>query len=430
MPRINYIVDFFLALMVMVTLLGNLVGKREKNKQSGVFNGMLFFDMLMLFCNSIVLFIIHNHLSAESAGWRFIRRLFDGAVNFSYYCILALFLYFLTEIIAERQKVPYWVVNLGVVVCMFYGLLWFISEFNGIIYSYEQGQIVKGSLYEFGQYGGYLVAALSLYLIIYGRKTFRRMEILIMLLFVAVPLIGAGLRQLFPDIQFMPIVLTLSLMIQQSFIQMNREFIIQEQKAELEKARTDIMMTQIRPHFIFNALNVIYILCDISVERAKEGIDVFAEYLRENFRALGNSETVSFKQELKHIENYLTIEKLRFDDQLEIVYDIRCEDFKVPPLSLQPLVENAVRHGIQKKKGGGAVRIGSRELDDCYLIEIIDDGEGFEVTEELLHGDKENRHIGMSNSRYRLEKMCHARIEVDSKIGKGTEVRIRIPKKV
>ena len=430
MPRINYIVDFFLALMVMVTLLGNLVGKREKNKQSGVFNGMLFFDMLMLFCNSIVLFIIHNHLSAESAGWRFIRRLFDGAVNFSYYCILALFLYFLTEIIAERQKVPYWVVNLGVVVCMFYGLLWFISEFNGIIYSYEQGQIVKGSLYEFGQYGGYLVAALSLYLIIYGRKTFRRMEILIILLFVAVPLIGAGLRQLFPDIQFMPIVLTLSLMIQQSFIQMYREFIIQEQKAELEKARTDIMMTQIRPHFIFNALNVIYILCDISVERAKEGIDVFAEYLRENFRALGNSETVSFKQELKHIENYLTIEKLRFDDQLEFVYDIRCEDVKVPPLSLQPLVENAVRHGIQKKKGGGAVRIGSRELDDCYLIEIIDDGEGFEVTEELLHGDKENRHIGMSNSRYRLEKMCHARIEVDSKIGKGTEVRIRIPKKV
>jgi sensor histidine kinase YesM len=122
----------------------------------------------------------------------------------------------------------------------------------------------------------------------------------------------------------------------------------------------------------------------------------------------------------------LYIEKLRFDDLLNIEYDIQATDFVLPLLSVQPLVENAVKHGVGMKEDGGTVRISSRETETAYEVVIEDDGVGFDVNEQKDDG---RSHVGMENTKRRLKEMCGAEIVIESEVGKGTTARVIIPKK-
>ena len=142
--------------------------------------------------------------------------------------------------------------------------------------------------------------------------------------------------------------------------------------------------------------------------------------------SLKQTKAVPFEQELSHLKNYLYIEKLRFDDLLNIEYDIQATDFEVPQLSIQPIVENAVKHGVGMAEDGGTVTIATRETDDAYEVIVSDDGVGFDVNAPKK--DDGRSHIGMENTRKRLKDMCAAELIITSKVGEGTTVRVVIPK--
>ena len=186
------------------------------------------------------------------------------------------------------------------------------------------------------------------------------------------------------------------------------------------------MVSQIRPHFLYNALTSIAMLCELDPKTAKEATIAFSKYLRGNMDSLKQTKAVPFEQELSHIKNYLFIEKLRFDDLLNIEYDIQTTDFEVPQLSIQPLVENAVKHGVGIAEDGGTVTISTRETDDAFEVIISDDGVGFDVNAPKK--DDGRSHIGMENTRKRLKEMCGADIIIESEVGKGTTARVIIPK--
>ena len=116
---------------------------------------------------------------------------------------------------------------------------------------------------------------------------------------------------------------------------------------------------------------------------------------------------------------------MRFEDELDIVYDIQAQDFFLPALTVQPLVENAVKHGVGDTLNGGMVKISSKELDDCFEIEISDNGAGFDT--ESISNDNET-HVGIDNVRSRLELMCNGSLEIESELGKGTTVTVKIPR--
>ncbi|MBO6163138.1 MAG: histidine kinase [Eubacterium sp.] len=128
----------------------------------------------------------------------------------------------------------------------------------------------------------------------------------------------------------------------------------ERERAEKERfeAEVQVMVSQIRPHFVYNTLSSIAILCDIDPKTAKEAAITFAKYLRVNMDALKQKAPVPFAVELEHLKNYLYIEKLRFADALNVEYDIQTTDFELPILSIQPLAENAVKHGVGMKKYG------------------------------------------------------------------------------
>lgn len=197
-------------------------------------------------------------------------------------------------------------------------------------------------------------------------------------------------------------------------------------KEELEKSRISVMLSQIQPHFLYNSLTSVMDLCDRNPKQAKAAVADFADYLRGNLSALKTENLISFGAELEHIKKYLRLEKLRFQNELEIKYDIQTQDFMLPALSVQPLVENAVKHGVGRKIGGGTVTIHTSEADEFYLIRISDDGVGFSEGE---YADQEGSHVGIENTKKRLEMMQHARLEIESKKGEGTRASILIPKR-
>ena len=196
---------------------------------------------------------------------------------------------------------------------------------------------------------------------------------------------------------------------------------------ELYDARIQIMVSQVKPHFMYNTLSSIAMLCEIDPEAAQEMTITFAKYLRENMDSLKQTEPVPFARELEHLKKYLYIEKVRFDERLNIEYDIQSMDFVLPQLSIQPIVENAVKHGVGKKEEGGTVKISTRETSSSYEVIVSDDGVGFDVNAPIE--DDGRSHIGMENIKKRLKEMCDADITIESEIGKGTTVTVTIPKK-
>lgn len=205
-----------------------------------------------------------------------------------------------------------------------------------------------------------------------------------------------------------------------------REARLAKQEKELTEMRTQIMLSQMQPHFLYNTLTTISSLCYLeNAPQAKAVVDKFAVYFRQNLDSMGKDKMVSFEKELEHIRIYLWIEKVRFEDKLTVVYDIGPSDFHLPSLSLQPLVENAVKHGLCKQKNGGTLTISTGETGEEYRVSICDDGVGF-VPGEVPDDNKS--HIGIENISQRLEILCGGSLEIQSTLGVGTHVTVHLPK--
>lgn len=197
-------------------------------------------------------------------------------------------------------------------------------------------------------------------------------------------------------------------------------------QVELQNSHISIMLSQIQPHFLYNTLNTIHYLCGKDAVTAQNAVSSFSDYLRNNLDSIDCNELILFDKELQHIRTYLELEKIRFGEELEIVYDIQTTSFLLPILTVQPLVENAVKHGTSKKRGGGSVTISTRECDTCFEIKVCDTGVGFDTQH---YADDGKKHVGIANVRERLWMMCGGTLEIKSEVGKGTEATVLIPKK-
>ena len=250
---------------------------------------------------------------------------------------------------------------------------------------------------------------------------------------------------------------------------------------KLHDSQLELMMGQIQPHFIFNTLSSIRTLVMVDPKVAYNMLYDFSNYLRANIDNVTNMDGISFASEVSHIKSYVNIEKVRFGDKLEVEYDIQAENFTVPPLSIQPLVENAIKHGVCKKIYGGTVILKSYEEGDFNVVEVSDDGIGFnsetaskvfafpdttngenaesaKLVESLLkgisgslilrdkdgdtlaikerdetpdlsgNGSEKHNSKGMMNILLRLREMANAKVEIRSQEDVGTQIRVLFPK--
>ena len=199
-------------------------------------------------------------------------------------------------------------------------------------------------------------------------------------------------------------------------------YALETAKTELAEARLRLMQAQIKPHFINNAMIAVQEVCYTDPERAAELLDHFARYLRNNIIAVGSTEPVAFADEVQAIKEYLALEHADTGKRFQFAFDLQYTDFKVPALSIEPLAENAVKHGIDRYSADGRVILSSyREKDSIHVV-IKDNGEGFDMNDETLGKGG----IGLKNAEQRLRQMCGGTLEIRHENG-WTEAEIIIP---
>lgn len=186
------------------------------------------------------------------------------------------------------------------------------------------------------------------------------------------------------------------------------------------------LQAQIQPHFLFNALSAVIALSDINLDKMRDLLDEFSNFLRYKFRFQDTDGLVSIQEELSLVRSYIYIEKVRFEERLQVVWEVDdCEELKVPFLSIQPLVENAIRHGIMKRTRGGEIHIRISVHDTLTEISVQDNGIGMdEVQLQRVLERRADRSsgVGLINTDQRLKRHFGTGLQVKSTLGKGTKV--------
>lgn len=308
--------------------------------------------------------------------------------------------------------------------------LYFTSPFTGLCFEIRESDyaFLRGPLWLFCfVFSAILLIELLTRTILFYRGTGKRERLIpvsvVLMIIVSVALdVNVGMES--QPISFLTIAIVVGCVFY--YIWLHMQFVREHEATMLLGQRVQLSLSQIKPHFLYNSLNVIEDLCDEDPRLAKEAINMFSLYLRGNMASIDIRGPIPFRQELEHTKTYIGIEKLRFEDTLEVCYDIACTDFHIPALTVEPLVENAVKHGVRANKDGrGTVIVATRELPDRFEVVITDDGPGFDPSR--LPGDGET-HVGIANVRQRLAQVCGGSLEIRSVPGRGTTATIILPK--
>ncbi len=308
-------------------------------------------------------------------------------------------------------------------------LLLIISQFTGLFYTIDAQNIYhRARLFPLSLVCPAILLAGSMVILVVMRNLLTRQERKAFFIYLLVPAAAILLQSFIYGINLIVFSTVVAVLAMYIFVLSDQTEQYYRKEQEAEKLKVDLMLSQIQPHFLYNSLGTIQALCRSDPEKAEQAVGEFAQFLRHNMQSIESDRPILFFQELKHAQNYLALQKLRFGDDLNIVYDLGCEAFSLPTLTLQPLVENAVTHGIRRTETGrGTVTIRSRELEDCYEVSVIDDGAGFDPAAGITGSGS---HIALPNIRSRLARISGGSLHIVSAPGKGTTAAIRIPKEV
>lgn len=343
-----------------------------------------------------------------------------------YYVIGVLFADYLTTFLAMKTKPSSRPFNIVRGICAAGIVLVVISQWNHMYYRIDENNMyVRGDWFWLSQAIGLLCVGVYLYIILRYRKCMKKKEFYLFLLYIMAPGISAVIQMWIYGVALLYISTTLFVLGVYLVIQSDQARLLKEKELELAESRIDIMLSQIQPHFLYNSLTAIRELCMSDPGEAWEAIGTFSSYLRGNIDSLAQERMILFQKELEHVKAYLSLEKKRLGEKLRVVFHVETEDFMIPALSLQPIVENAVRHGVEGRQEGGIVTISVVSKEDAVHITVTDDGPGFDPEQPERDG---RSHVGLSNVAVRLASICAGSLEIKSSPGAGASVTIIVPK--
>lgn len=384
----------------------------------------------LLVCNAVILL-------CDAAAWLFKGR--PDAVswwgvriaNFLVfalgYVLLACFTHYLTAYLGRRAPVSTVPLRFIRGLCVLSFLLVVLSQWNHMFYVIDAQNVYhRQGWFWLSQVGGILGMCVNAGLLVRYRKVIEPQDSAALWSYIVLPVLAMGIQIFVYGVALLNLAVTLSILVIFLFLQVEQARRMKERELELTEMRIAVMLSQIQPHFLYNALTSIKGLCATDPGRAEKAVDSFSAFLRGNMASLTAPGPIPFSQELAHCRNYLELEQLRFGERVKVACALPVTDFMIPTLTLQPLVENAVRHGVTKRREGGTVRICTEETDGGWKVTVADDGVGFDPAEKRGDG---RGHTGIGNVRARLESQCGGSLTVKSVPGKGTTVEIDLPKR-
>lgn len=419
MIAVNITIELMGCAVSLILLFSLLVHGDLKRRAGVLFGCVLGMQLLILAC--------------DAASWALTGRPGTGAhrasacLNFVTFsggvAIQIVFMAYLLACIDQREPVSHAPMRAVILLCCIVEGLIIASQFNGMIYTID-----ARNAFRTGPQYWLLVGGLSATFVHFSITAWKHRRILgnkdaLLFVLYAVMMVAALIVEAFFDdvmINYGASTL-LTLMIYVNIQAQKRAKL----EMEMMDTRVAVMLSQIQPHFLYNVLVAIERLCVKDPPQAQTAIASFSTYLRRNLDSLSMRSPIPFADELEHVRVYLSLEMRRFGDRLQVVYDIQAEAFMLPALTLQAVVENAVQHGVTQRTRGGTVTIRTRAEDRHWCVAIEDDGMGFDANAVDMG---RRTHIGLQNVRSRLAFMCAGRLEIESQPGKGTTVKLIIPK--
>ena len=420
MPSPALVAQVYSLLITLLLLLGSCAD-RSADKPGHIMRAILLTNAALLFCY-IGSWLLDGR--AEYEALNYALTLGKCGIGFPLAALYAEYVFLVAE---EHGRTSGWFLHAIRTACAGAFFLVFLSAFNHMYFSCAGGHYVRGPLYLLNQgIAVAIIGAVALY-ILFCRVQFGWRNALALLSYAVLPVLAVAWAVAFPRLLVgqLSLATTLSLLIIYLTVYVNRGRRLLEEEQELLHSRVAVMLSQIQPHFLYNALGTIQELCHGKAPEAEEATREFAEFLRGNLDSLRTDKPISFEMELRHTRNYLSLEEKRFGERLHVEYDIGATLFRLPALTLQPIVENAVRYGIMQREEGGTVRIESRERENGYTVTVTDDGVGFDVMTPKKDG---RTHIGILNVRDRLAAMVCGTLTITSTPDVGTVAVIFVPK--
>ena len=229
-----------------------------------------------------------------------------------------------------------------------------------------------------------------------------------------------------PGVGLMGIAWALALQLNQHLIQIDSMRRIEAAEQRLSRDQALLMTVQMQPHFLFNTLSSIEALCQTDAQAAAESLENLSGYLRGNLDALASEAPIPFDDELRHIRQYIALELADPSRQFRFDYELDVRDFKIPALSIQPIVDNAVKHGaLTHRDGTGRVLLSTEAFGETIRVTVTDNGLH---NAALTEAQRESRGIGIESTRKRLSALCGGSLQIFPD-ETGTRAVILIPKK-
>ncbi len=407
---------WFSALVVILTLMSLLDTTRIFTADTRILTTMMTACIVMDFCYASSYMYMDE---PDSPGF----YVFTVLMLVTFFLQFALMGFYITEhikIFVPCNSVLSWFSAGALAIC---AAVWIIELFSGQLIIVEKNGLSfqQSSLLRSLVGGGmlYMVLVIQIVLILQYSKDLPWEDSKILVFFYVFPFLGVIIQN-YTSLPLLQVGVSFAYLLMYIMLQSenNRRY-----ERELYEMQIKNLYGQIQPHFISNVMGTIYNLCEIDPPRAQEAIEIFSDYLRDNLQIMEANHLIPIEDELNHVLNYLKIAKLRFD---HLEYEVKqdTESFSIPFLTVEPLVENAVKHGYSKKKGIRILVHVWKEAEN-YVIQVSDNGKGFDV------GAPENKeeagHYGIRNVAERLEATCCGSLKLQSVPGEGTEATIYIP---
>ena len=303
-----------------------------------------------------------------------------------------------------------------------YFILLVTAQFTKWIYYYTpDNEYFRGALYPVLLIPLVLLMAVNLFALFKYRAKLSQRYFIAFAVYFLVPLLCMVIQMFYSTVLMAVLGSAVSALIMLWIIVLDQMERSVAQAREIAHQQASINVLQMRPHFICNTMTSIYYLCKQDPDKAQRVTLDFTDYLRKNFTAIAGEDTVPFKDELEHTRAYLAVEQTQFEDVLFVDFDTPHTLFRVPPLTLQPIVENAVKHGMKSSSDPIHITVTTRKTASAYEIIVEDDGYGYNPV-------KDNEpHTALKNIRQRLEMMCKGTLTITPREGGGTVVIVSIP---
>lgn len=407
-------------------------GKQVEQRENIQLGNMLVLNAIILVCDMFA--ITYNGEPGFASN--IVLRLSNFALYFTLYLLEIYFIFYLKALINNNGGpfsrvfiyISYFIMLFSIVALI-------IDQFRHVIYYFDRDNFYhRGNIYYLALIPVFACFLLIIVIVFYYKNYITRLQRISLMVYLSFPFCSALIMVITGVVSsIINVAISVALVMMYLFYEIEKNQRMLKQAEELiEKERINnefkntMLWTQIQPHFIYNNLNVIQFLCKKNPEEAAEAVNHLSAFLRSYIDAYDLDVCIPIEEELEIINHYIYMQKLRYGDKLSVDMSVAVVSFSVPPLAIESLVENAVRHGVAQKLEGGKVAIHVYTNHDEYLVEVADNGVGFDSDE--LKQDGKN-HVGLKNTDSRLQFMINGRLEVISKTGAGCRAIVHIPKR-